>query len=61
MKRTDIDRRLRKAGFVISSGGNHDIARKRGEKGPIISIPRHREINELTAKAILKDAGILEG
>lgn len=36
----------------VRSGGQHDIYRLGGSIQ--ISIPRHREINELTARSILK-------
>jgi mRNA interferase HicA len=38
---------------LIREGANHTLYRVNGNP---VTIPRHREINELTAKAILKDA-----
>ena len=56
MKRRDLIKRLEKAGFVmVREGSKHDIYR-RGEN-EIEEIPRHREINERLAKAILKKWG----
>lgn len=57
MKRRDLVKRLENAGFVFyRHGGNHDIYIKDGltEK-----IPRHKEINEQLARAILRKWGLL--
>jgi mRNA interferase HicA len=54
MKRTELVRKLELAGCVlIRHGGNHDWYRnpKTGVSQPV---PRHREVNELLAKHILK-------
>lgn len=52
MKRKDLIKRLEKAGFTFERhGGNHDVY-SRGKDREII--PRHSEINENLAKAILK-------
>jgi mRNA interferase HicA len=54
MKKIDLERQLIKFGWKFSRhGGNHDIWTN-GEKNE--SVPRHREINEYTAKKILKAA-----
>jgi mRNA interferase HicA len=54
MKKTDLERQLSKFGWKFSRhGGSHDIWTN-GEKNE--SVPRHREINEYTAKKILKTA-----
>ena len=54
MKKADLEKRLSNLGWKFSRhGGNHDIWTN-GEKHE--SIPRHREINEYTAKKILKTA-----
>ena len=58
MKRRDIDKALKRAGWVITSGGNHDLATHPQRPGIKIPIPRHREIKEITAKGILEDAGL---
>lgn len=57
MKRKDLISRLTDAGFVLKRhGGEHDIY----VKGDItVVVPRHAEINEITAKKILKQAGLL--
>jgi len=54
MKRTDLIRKLDEAGCVlVRHGGNHDWYRnpKTDVSQPV---PRHREINELLAKHVLK-------
>jgi len=52
MKRRMLVKRLEAAGFVFyRRGGNHDIYIRGGE---IEQIPRHKEINEQLAKAIIK-------
>ncbi len=56
MKRTDLIRLMEKNGWIfLRSGGNHDIYQKNGEIEPI---PRHKEINELTAKSIIRRRGL---
>ena len=56
MKRKDLIKKLKKIGFVFERhGGNHDIYIKGSE---IEKIPRHKEINEQLAKAILRKWGI---
>lgn len=55
MKRRDLEKELRKLGFVfLDNGGNHDLFMN--EEGVKISVPRHREIDEFTAKGIIKEA-----
>lgn len=57
MKRTVLIKKLKGCGFVLERhGGNHDVY-IRGTVREII--PRHREINERLAKAILKRNGVL--
>ena len=58
MKKQDIVNKLRKAGWEITHGGKHDMA-KHPDKNIKIPIPRGKEINEYTAKGILGDAGLL--
>jgi mRNA interferase HicA len=54
MKRRDLEKRLRAAGWhLIRHGGRHDVW-SNGERE--IAVPRHSEINEYTAKAILREA-----
>ncbi len=55
MKRRELERQLRERGWALSRhGSKHDVW-TRGERE--IVIPRHAEINEYTAKAILREAG----
>lgn len=52
MKRRDLIKQLEKAGFVfVRHGGRHDVY-KRGKDEE--QIPRHAEINETLAKAIIR-------
>ena len=56
MKQRDLIKKLEAAGFQFDRhGGNHDIY-KRGDDRE--KIPRHREINESLAKAILRKWGL---
>ncbi|WP_302178508.1 type II toxin-antitoxin system HicA family toxin [Phascolarctobacterium succinatutens] len=48
---------LSQAGFKLErDDGDHSIYKKPGSRS--VQVPRHRELNELTAKAILKAAGV---
>ncbi len=58
MKRRDIDKKLKAAGWVITAGKNHDMAKHPDKPGIKIPLPRHREIPEYTAKGILEAAGL---
>lgn len=58
MKRRDIDRVLKKAGWIITAGGNHDLATHPQKPGIKIPLPRHTEVNEYTARGILARAGL---
>lgn len=60
MKKKDIERKLIQAGWTIIPGARHDMAKHPNRPGIKIPIPRHTEINEYTAKGILKDAGLLK-
>lgn len=54
MKRCDLERILSELGWhQLRSGGNHDVWTD-GERQE--AIPRHREINERLAQAIIKRA-----
>jgi len=54
MKRADLIRQLEQAGCeLIRHGGNHDWYRN-PKTGMAQPIPRHREVNEMLAKHILK-------
>ncbi len=53
MKKRDLIKRLKKAGFqLVRHGGEHDIY---GRGNELVSIPRHKEIKENTAKNIIKE------
>ena len=55
MKRRDLVKALEEAGFrKLRDEGDHTIFFKPG--CPLASVPRHRELNELTAKGILRAA-----
>lgn len=56
MKQRDLIKKLENAGFRFERhGGNHDIY-KRGDDEE--QIPRHKEIKEVLAKAILRKWGL---
>ena len=54
MKRKDLVKRLRLLGWVLLREGAHHSVFTDGVR--TMSVPRHKEINEHTAKAILKAA-----
>lgn len=55
MKRRDLIKKLKYIGFKLErNGANHDIYRRGNEEEVI---PRHTEINERLAWAILKRRG----
>lgn len=57
MKRRDLVKQLEAAGYrVARDNGDHTIYEKPGFRP--VQVPRHREINENTAKAILSAAGL---
>ena len=57
MKQRELIKRLERAGFIFDRHGeNHDIYIRNGK---IEKIPRHKEINEQLAKAILRKWGLL--
>ena len=56
LKRSELIKKLKNAGFVFERhGGSHDVL-IRGNTKEVI--PRHREIDERLARAILKRNGI---
>ena len=58
MKRRDLIKKLESAGYKKErDDGNHTIYEKKGR--PSAQVPRHTEINEITARAILKRAGLI--
>lgn len=57
MKQRDLIKKLEKGGFVFERHGtNHDIYVRGNETE---SVPRHTEVNEKLAKAILRRRGLL--
>jgi len=57
MKRRDLIKKIEKMGYYLKrNDGNHAIYVK--ENGRSVQVPNHREINEYTAKSILKIAEI---
>ncbi|HEY5584037.1 MAG TPA: type II toxin-antitoxin system HicA family toxin [Ruminiclostridium sp.] len=56
MNRRDLIKKLETSGWkLVRNGASHDIYSNGTISEPV---PRHAEINEITAKAILKKAGI---
>ena len=56
MKRRDLIKLLEQNGWWLSrSGSNHDIYTNGKKSEPI---PRHRELNERLARAIIKRQGL---
>lgn len=57
MKQRELVKMLESIGFIFERhGGNHDIYRRGSD---IEQIPRHKEINEKLARAILRKWGLL--
>lgn len=56
MKRKDLLKKLKAAGFQFREGSEH--TRVYQGDALITTVPRHTEVNEITAKKILKDAGL---
>ena len=55
MKRRDLLKRLKAAGYrEVRNDGGHAIFEKKGSRP--VQVPNHRELNENTARAILKIA-----
>lgn len=56
MKRRDLENRFKKAGWnFLRNGGEHDVWTNGKD---VESIPRHREVNERLAKALIKKWGL---
>jgi predicted RNA binding protein YcfA (HicA-like mRNA interferase family) len=54
VKRRDIERRLLELGWrMVRHGARHDVWARGDDE---LVVPRHSEINEYTAKAILRQA-----
>lgn len=57
MKRRDLIKKLQADGYKADrDDGNHTIYEKEGSRP--VQVPKHREINENTAKSILRMAGL---
>lgn len=57
VKKKVLERELLAAGFHRKKGANHD--QYENADGIKISLPRHIEVNEYTAKAIRRAAGLI--
>ena len=56
MKRRDLIKLLESNGFVLKRhGSNHDVYERGKDKE---EIPRHKEVNEKLAKAIIRKWGL---
>lgn len=53
MKKRDLEKILKNLGFWLVQGSKHD---KWTDGIDSIAVPRHQEINEFTAKGIIKQA-----
>jgi predicted RNA binding protein YcfA (HicA-like mRNA interferase family) len=58
MQRTELERRLKRGGWILDSGGKHNYVVHPNHPGQRITVPRGSKINENTAKAILQAAGL---
>jgi len=56
MKRWDLIKKLIANGYKHDRTGDHSIYEKKGHRS--VQVPNHREINEETARIVLKTAGI---
>ncbi|MBQ4522071.1 MAG: type II toxin-antitoxin system HicA family toxin [Lachnospiraceae bacterium] len=57
MKQRELVKKLEDGGFVFGRhGSNHDVYVRGSERE---EVPRHKEINEKLAKAILKRRGLI--
>jgi mRNA interferase HicA len=56
VKRKDLVKKLKDAGYRLNRTSKHAIYEKSGYRQ--VQVPNHREIDERTARAILKQAGI---
>ena len=58
MKRSELIRKLRRSGYIIKPGGKHGKAIHPENPAKAIPVPNGSMINDYTAKAILKEAGV---
>lgn len=56
MKRRDLIKKLEAVGYKADRDGDHTIFEKKDHRP--VQVPKHREVNEYTARAILKAAGL---
>lgn len=56
MKRRELIKKLTAAGYRLNRTGDHAIYEKEGSRP--VQVPNHREIKEILANKILKDAGL---
>ena len=56
MKRTELERRLRRGGWVIVPGGKHNITFHPDNPKRKTTVPRGSIVDEHTAKSILRFA-----
>ena len=59
VKRSELERKLKRGGWVIISGGKHNIAYHPDNPTRKTTVPRGSTINIETAKGILRFAGLL--
>ena len=59
MQRTELERRLRRGGWIIKAGGKHNYAIHPDNPKHKIQINRGSQVPEFTARKILKEAGLL--
>ncbi len=56
MKRRELEKKMRSLGWrFVRHGGKHDVWTNQGET-KLEYVPRHAEVNERLARAILKNA-----
>ncbi|MDR0326420.1 MAG: type II toxin-antitoxin system HicA family toxin [Oscillospiraceae bacterium] len=56
MKQRDLIKKLEAGGYRLDRKGDHLIYEKKGSRP--VQVPDHREIKEVLAKKILRDAGL---
>ena len=56
MKRTDLIRRIEELGAVFVREGSAHAMYENPRTRKRFSVPRHREVNEYTARGIIRDA-----
>jgi len=56
MKRVDLIKHLKSAGYHLARKEGHAIYEKEGSRA--VQVPHHREVSKYTAEQILKIAGL---